>query len=49
MPLEVVTEGAVSVIRMQWQERRNALRPENGDEIADAIHRDGRIDTGANR
>lgn len=45
MPLEVVTEGAVSVIRMQWQERRNALRPENGDEIADAIR--GLPDAGA--
>ncbi|HET6187970.1 MAG TPA: enoyl-CoA hydratase/isomerase family protein [Trebonia sp.] len=33
MPVTVSKEGAVATIRMEWQERRNALRPENADEI----------------
>jgi len=33
MPVTVSREGAVTTIRMEWQERRNALRPEDADEI----------------
>lgn len=33
MPVTVSRQGQVTTIRMEWQERRNALRPENADEI----------------
>jgi enoyl-CoA hydratase/carnithine racemase len=37
MPVTVTREAAVATIRMEWQERRNALRPEDADEIREAM------------
>jgi 2-(1,2-epoxy-1,2-dihydrophenyl)acetyl-CoA isomerase len=37
MPISVTREGPVTTIRMEWQERRNALQPENADEIRAAL------------
>jgi enoyl-CoA hydratase/carnithine racemase len=37
MPVIVTREDAVTTIRMQWQERRNALRPEDADEIRELL------------
>lgn len=38
MPLSVSRENAVTILRLEWQERRNALRPEDANEIRDAIN-----------
>lgn len=37
MPLEIETDGGVTTIRMGWPERRNALRPDDADDIAAAL------------
>lgn len=38
MSLEVAVDGSVATLRMSWHERRNALRPEDADEIIAALH-----------